>query len=332
MSNKKQKRTVGIIGAGAWGTALALAAHRSGCKVVVWTYEKDHALKMQAENYNSTFLPNIKLPEDFIYTTKYEDLTACDFYILATPAQTIRSVLKSAITIIGTEKPVLLTSKGIEKNTCLLMSQVAQQVSPTLNISVLSGPSFAIDVANNLPTAITLASNSLSAATQLGSYLNTPNFRIYVSTDLIGLQVGGALKNVIALASGIAWGLNLGDNARAALITRGLVEIQRLGLAMGGKRETFMGLSGLGDLLLTCSSKKSRNTSLGIKLAQEKSLQSHGSLAEGLPTAESIQTLAKKYNVSMPICEEVYAFLQGKTTLGTALENLLNRPSLYEEL
>jgi len=331
MSNKLQKKTVGVIGAGAWGTALALTAHRSGCKVIIWTHQEHHALQMRLKNVNEPFLPNIPLPTNFTYTAQYEDLIDCDFYILATPAQTVRSVLENATKIIGLQKPIILTSKGIEKQTHLIMSQVAWEISPHLDISVLSGPSFAIDVAHNLPTAIVLASTSIKKAKTLGSFLTTPNFRIYTSTDMVGVQVGGALKNVIALASGIAQGLNLGDNARAALITRGLVEIKRLGIAMGGQIDTFMGLSGLGDLLLTCSSEKSRNTSLGIKLASKDSTNSENTLAEGMPTAESIHALAKKYKTSMPICEQIYAFLKGKTSLESSIKNLLYKEALQEE-
>ncbi len=333
MTKKPSNKTVGVIGSGAWGTALALTAHRAGCKVILWTNEQEHAKQMQKNNCNDLFLPNVSLPSDFTYTANYADLKNADFYILSTPAQTVRSVLTEFTKIIGSSKPVILTSKGLEKNTCLVMSQVAQEVCPNLPIAALSGPSFAVDVAANLPTAIVIASTDIQLAESLRSYLMTRNFRLYISTDMIGIQIGGALKNVVALATGIASGLDLGDNTRAALITRGLIELQRLGTSMGGKPDTFIGLSGLGDLMLTCSSTKSRNMSLGIKLAKEASNKAHNiqtKLAEGLPTAQSIDALAKKYEISMPICEQVYAFLNGSISLKSAINKLLDRPATQE--
>lgn len=324
-------KSVGVIGAGAWGTALALAAYRAGLRVKLWTYEACHAASMRESRENKEFLPNHPLPEDFFITDDLEALEPCDFYILSTPAQTVRSVLEEFVKKCGYKKPVVLTSKGIEEKTLLLMSQVAEQVCPALPILALSGPSFAVDVAAGLPTAVAVACKDSKLAEAISAVLTSKILQLYATDDVVGVQVGGAIKNVIAIAAGVAWGLELGDNARAALITRGFKELERLGIVMGGKTKTLTGLAGLGDLMLTCSSEKSRNMSLGIILGKESSERRFADkqryLAEGLPTASSVYALLNKYGLSLPMCESVYRFLKGEITLDQAMEGFLGLPA-----
>ena len=330
---------LGIIGAGAWGTALALVAARSGCAVTLGTRNEAQALEITQQHTNHKAFP--KSLGDLIFdqplkaSNDLSFLSSCDAIVLAIPAQSTRTLCRMLHSLLEKPVPLILTAKGIEHNTNVLMGQIVEQECPGTPYAVLSGPNFAREVAANLPTATTIASTNMAVAQQVAGYFSTSTFRPYLSEDVVGVQVGGAVKNVIAIATGIAEGRQLGENARAALITRGLAEIVRLGLAMGGQLETFLGLSGCGDLTLTCSSRQSRNTSYGILLAQQGNIQHqestpHPTLREGVFTAQTILALAHHHQVDLPVCTAVHRIVTHALTVDEVLEDLLNRPLQWE--
>jgi len=326
--------SIGIVGAGAWGTALAIALSRAGRSVTLWVREPDLASSMGKTRENTLHLPGVSLAPSITITADLSALSACQALILATPAQHIRTTCKVLAPYCSTPRPLIIAAKGIELITHRLMSEVVAQEMPSFPIFVLSGPSFALEVAHGLPAALTLASEE--AAEDLAHALSSPSFRLYTTDDIIGTQIGGAIKNVLAIACGIVTGRKMGDNARAALITRGLAEITRLGAALGAKSETLMGLSGLGDLVLTCSSPQSRNMSLGIGLGQGKSLEdilkTHKGVAEGVATAAATLGLAYRHGIDMPVVRAIDRVLRENAHIDDIISEILARPLRHEAI
>jgi glycerol-3-phosphate dehydrogenase (NAD(P)+) len=321
---------VSIIGAGAWGTALALAASRAGLQATLWSISLDEVETINQRHENVYRLPGIALDPSLYATMDPEEASQADLLILAPPAQFMRSTCETFRTIIPPHISLIIASKGIEDGTSLLMSEVIHAHFPQNPLLILSGPSFASDVAKKLPTAVALAAENLALSQKVASLLSSPYFRLYASEDIIGTQVGGACKNIIAIACGIIEGRDLGDNARAALVTRGLNEIARLGCAMGGKLETFLGLSGVGDITLTSLSSQSRNKSFGLALGRgtplDELLSNKKTLTEGVHTVSGTVTLAKKFQVDMPITFALNDLLNEGGDMETLIENLLTRP------
>ncbi|WP_298399906.1 NAD(P)H-dependent glycerol-3-phosphate dehydrogenase [Sphingobium sp.] len=316
----------GVIGAGAWGTALAQLLASDGQDVALWALERDVVDAINGVHENPLYLANIPLSPSIRATGAMADLNACDMLLVVSPAQHLRSVVAQAPAGV----PLVLCSKGIEAGSSLLMSEVAQQAQPTSPIAVLSGPTFAHEVAKGLPTAITLACEDKALGQRLAARIARPSFRPYLSDDVIGAEIGGAVKNVLAIACGVAEGAGLGLNARAALISRGFAEMTRFGLARGARPETLGGLSGLGDLVLTCSSTNSRNFSLGKGLGEGASaaslLSNRRTVAEGAHTAPVLRDAARASGVEMPVVEAVCALLTDAAPLGQVIDALLARP------
>jgi glycerol-3-phosphate dehydrogenase (NAD(P)+) len=327
---------IGVIGAGAWGTALAQAIRGAGREVVIQCHEPEVAEAINTQHENTPFLPNLVLDQGIVATTDLAEATNADAALLVCPAQHLRAVCQAAAPNWKKGVPAVICSKGIENETCLLMSEVVREVLPDVPVSVLSGPSFAKEVAAGLPTAVTLAADSWELSAQLAEALATQTFRIYRSDDVIGAEIGGAVKNVLAIACGIAQGRKLGDNARATLITRGLAEMARLGAAKGAHQETLMGLSGIGDLTLTCSAMQSRNFSLGFALGEGRTLQDildeRNAVTEGVFSASSVTDLARRLDVDMPICTAVDGILNHFADIDGTIKNLLSRALKDEKL
>lgn len=316
----------GVIGAGAWGTALAQTLASDGQPVPLWALEPDVVAAINDRHENPLYLPGVPLSSAILATGAMADLAQCDLLLVVSPAQHMRSVVAQAPAGV----PLVLCSKGIEAGSSLLMSEVAKAAQPTSPIAVLSGPTFAHEVAKGLPTAITLACEDRALGQRLAARIARPAFRPYLSDDVIGAEIGGAVKNVLAIACGVAEGAGLGLNARAALISRGFAEMTRFGLARGARLETLGGLSGLGDLVLTCSSTNSRNFSLGKGLGEGRSaaelLANRRTVAEGAFTAPVLRDAARAEGVEMPVVEAVCALLADAAPLGTVIDALLARP------
>ena len=325
-----QFKTAGVIGAGAWGTALAQVAGWAGLDVLLQAREPEVVESIRARRVNEAFLPGITLDDHVAVTADLADLGACDVILAVPPAQHMRSTLTAFAAHHRPGVPVILCSKGIERGSLKLMTEVLAETLPAAPAAVLSGPSFAGEVARGLPSAVTLACGDEALGEELMWTLSAPGFRPYLATDLIGAEVGGAIKNVLAIACGMAEGRGLGRSAHAALITRGFAEMTRMGVALGGQAETVAGLCGLGDLVLTCSSPQSRNMSLGLALGQgqtvEQALAGKRSVAEGYESAPAVRELAAKTGVDMPISLAVAALLSGETTVEAVIDNLLSRP------
>ena len=321
---------IGVIGGGAWGTALAQVAARRGEPVLLWARESEVVAAINRSRENSRFLAGVALHEAIRATGSLGDLTACDALLVVVPAQHVRAVL--AETVVGT-KALVLCAKGIEAGTQLLVGEVARQLHPLAPVAVLSGPTFAHEVAAGKPTAVTLACADPALGTALADRLAGPALRPYASTDVIGAEIGGAVKNVLAIACGVVEGAGLGQNARAALIARGFAEMVRFGLARGARAETLSGLSGLGDLVLTCSSTASRNFSLGLGLGQGRRatdlLADRVTVAEGAFTAPVLRIAAAAARVDMPVVAAVCALLEG-APVAQVIEGLLARPLARE--
>ncbi|MDE0797159.1 MAG: NAD(P)-dependent glycerol-3-phosphate dehydrogenase, partial [Alphaproteobacteria bacterium] len=296
---------ISIIGAGAWGTALALAARRAGNDVTLWAYEADIVAAINDAHENTLYLPGVTLDPAIRATADLAEAASADALLLAAPAQHMRTTIAPLAGHLPPATPLIVCAKGIEQETLALMSEAVAAIFPQTPVFILSGPTFAADVAAGRPTAVTLAGSDLAAAQVLADRLSSDRFRPYSGDDVIGAQIGGAIKNVLAIACGIAEGRGFGDNARAALVTRGLAELTRLCLAKGGRAETMMGLSGLGDLVLTCTSTQSRNYSLGLALGVGRTLAEilveRHSVAEGVYTASAAVALAAKLGIEMPI-------------------------------
>ena len=326
---------IGILGAGAWGTALAVAARRAGLAVILQAHDAEVASAIDRERRNERYLPGIALDREIRTTTEPADaVEAADAVLLACPAQHLRAVLQTAATAWRQGLPAIICAKGLEQRTGALLGQVVEQTLPDVPVCVLSGPSFAAEVARELPTALTLASTEARWRQSLPEALGTPALRIYSTDDVIGAQLGGAIKNVIAIACGIVAGRGLGDNARAALITRGLAEMARFAAALGARPETLSGLSGLGDLVLTCNALQSRNFSLGLALGEGRTLaevlRERITVAEGVYTASVAVDTAARLDIDMPICAAVDAVLNHGADLEATIEGLLARPRKAE--
>jgi glycerol-3-phosphate dehydrogenase (NAD(P)+) len=323
-------RTAGVIGAGAWGTALAQVAGWAGLDVLLQAREPEVVESLTARRVNELFLPEVVLDSRVSVTAELADLAGCDLILAVPPAQHMRSTLTAFAAHHRPGVPVILCSKGIERGSLKLMTDVLAETIPAAPAAVLSGPSFAGEVARGLPSAVTLACADAALGQALMETLSAPTFRPYLAHDLIGAEVGGAIKNVLAIACGISEGRGLGRSAHAALITRGFAEMTRMGVALGGEAETVAGLCGLGDLVLTCSSPQSRNMSLGLALGQgqtvEQALAGKRSVAEGYESAPAVRELAARTGVDMPISLAVADVLAGETTVPEMIEALLSRP------
>lgn len=318
---------LGVIGGGAWGTALAQVAAVRGAPVLLWAREPEVVESINSAHENNAFLPGQRLSESILATARFDDLHDCDAWLVVTPAQHMRSVLEA---VPRCDKPLILCSKGIEERSGKLLHEVVHEACPQAPIAVLSGPTFAHEVAAGLPTAVTLATDDEQLGGALRNRIALPAFRIYLSDDVSGAEIGGAVKNVLAIACGVVEGKGLGQNARAALIARGFAEMTRFGLACGARRETLAGLSGLGDLVLTCSSTSSRNFSLGKGIGEGRSVSDlmadRRTVAEGAFTAPVLARLARECGIDMPIVAAVHALLSGESEVGEVLEQLLARP------
>jgi glycerol-3-phosphate dehydrogenase (NAD(P)+) len=322
----------GVVGGGAWGTALALLFNRADRRVTLWMRSRDLADQLQKDRENRTYLPNIKIDARIRITADITDLSSCDVLVLAVPAQQTRSVCKVLLPYLGNGKALITTGKGIELVTHKLMSEVISEELPGYPVYVLSGPSFAVEIGRGLPSALTLA--GADGVQAMAHAISSPSCRIYTTDDTIGAQIGGATKNVLAIACGIVVGRGLGENARAALMTRGLTEIIRLGNALGARPQTLMGLSGFGDVVSCCTSTLSRNMSLGIALGQGRdlsdALKSAAGVTEGVATATAVLGLAEMFNVDMPIVSAVETVLHGRASIDDISSSLLSRPLRHE--
>jgi glycerol-3-phosphate dehydrogenase (NAD(P)+) len=325
---------VGIIGAGAWGTALAIVARHAGHPVMLWAREQEVIEAINNRHENETFLAGVELEPMIRATGDPAEAADADLVLFAVPAQFLRPMARDAASGWRPGTAAVICSKGIEHETCALMSEVIAECLPDVPIAVLSGPSFAAEVAREQPTAVTLACADPHLRQAIPATLGTMLFRIYSHDDVIGAQVGGAVKNVLAIACGIVAGRRFGSNARAALITRGLAEMARLAIAKGARPDTLMGLSGLGDLVLTCTTMDSRNYSLGVAIGEGRALNevlaSRRSVAEGVFSAASVGTLARRLGVDMPICFAVDAVLNAGADIDAAIADLLARPPAEE--
>jgi glycerol-3-phosphate dehydrogenase (NAD(P)+) len=324
---------LGVIGGGAWGTALAQVAAAKSRETLLWALEPEVVEAINRRHENPVFLAGVALSPAIRATSDLTELNGCDAWLVVTPAQHMRAVLERAA---DCDKPLVLCSKGIEERSGQLLHEVAKEACPRAGVAVLSGPTFAHEVAMGLPTAVTLASDDAALAKRLLDRLKQPTFRIYVSDDVAGAEIGGAVKNVLAIACGVVEGKRLGQNARAALIGRGFAEMTRFGLALGARRETLAGLSGLGDLVLTCSSTSSRNYSLGVGIGEGRSaadlLGDRRTVAEGAFTAPVLARLARDKGVDMPIVDAVDALVAGRAGVDQMLEALLSRPPRTEAI
>ena len=324
-----------VIGAGSWGTALSLVLHTNGNDVTVWSIVEQEIQMLREKHEHVDKLPGVKLPEDITFTTDLKEaIEGKDYLILAVPSVFTRSTAKSMAPFVKKGQVIVCVAKGIEENTLMTLSDIVEQEIPAADVAVMCGPSHAEEVARKVPTACLIACENEAVAKLVQEEFANPRFRLYTNTDLIGVEIGAALKNVMALAAGMSDGLGFGDNTKAALMTRGMAEMKRLGMAMGGKAETFAGLSGIGDLIVTCTSMHSRNRRAGILLGQGKSLQETldevKMVVEGVNTVQAACQLAEKYHVSMPITQSIYAVLfEGKNVEDAVLE-LMTRDNKAE--
>ena len=326
---------VGIIGAGAWGTALAQSLANSGRDVLLWAREAEVVTSINEQHENSLYLKNVRLNEMIKATHNQDELESCDLFLIVTPAQHIRNTLETMRDILH-EKPFIICAKGIEIESGLLMSEVTEQVIPKAQVGFLSGPTFAAEIARGLPCAVTIAMKDKAMGEKVVAAIGSRTLRTYLTDDIIGAQVGGAIKNVIAIACGVIQGRQMGESARCALITRGLTEMGRLAKALGAQKQTLMGMCGVGDLILTSSSMQSRNFSLGVALGEGKTLEEilgdRIAVTEGIHTAKALQVMAKNNAVDMPISQAVHDFLEDGADIGEIIERVLDRPLRRESL
>ena len=326
----------GVIGAGAWGTALAQVCARAGLEVTLQAREAEVVASVNQAHENALFLPGVALEPAIRAAPDMSALATCDLILAVAPAQHLRSALAALAPHLKPDVPVVLCAKGVEQGSLKLMTEVAAETIPGAPIAVLSGPSFAGEVARGLPTAVTLACDDETLARAIARAIATPTFRPYVAGDMIGAEAGGAVKNVLAIACGVVEGKGLGRSAHASVITRGFAELTRFAVALGARAETLNGLCGLGDLVLTCSSPQSRNMSVGLALGQgrtlEQALAGKLSVAEGVASAPAVRALARKLGVETPICEAVAAILDGELAVDAAIAALLARPLKSEGL
>lgn len=325
-----QLQRIGVVGAGAWGTALAQMLTLAGCNVTIWARKPEVVDEINRHHSNAALLPDVRLEPGVRATVDLGEALAAETVLLVVPAQHARTVAELAAAATQGSRNVVICAKGLEQSTSKFMCDVIAEAWPAAVPAVLSGPSFAIDVARGLPTAVTLASPDPQLGRHLAETLGYRNFRIYWTADMVGTELGGAVKNVLAIAAGIVDGRGLGASAHAALVTRGFAELTRLGAACGARAETLGGLSGLGDLLLTCSSPQSRNMSLGRALGQGQPLHDilgrRRAVTEGVATAAAVVRMAQRLDVEMPIAEAVAAIVDGRIGVEEAIDGLLRRP------
>ena len=317
---------IAVVGGGAWGTALALTCVRAGRKVTLWEADAAHAAHLQRTR-TSKFLPDVTLDDAIVLAGEAAAAAEASAVLLVVPAQAVRAVSQSLAPLIAAKTPVIVCAKGIERGSRKFMTEIVAECMPGAVPAILSGPSFAADVARGLPTAVTLAAGDEELASELAQAIGSARFRPYHSADVRGVEIGGAAKNVLAIAAGIVVGRGMGASAAAALTTRGFSELMRFGRAYGAQPETLMGLSGLGDLILTCSSPQSRNFTFGVNLGRgERADDIHAGLAEGVFTASVLLDMARARDVDMPIATAVVALLDGTMTVDKAIASLLTRP------
>jgi len=327
---------IAVLGGGSWGTALAIQIARANINVCMWDINADHVQRMQQDGSNETHLPGIPFPASLKVSDSLQStIEQAQTLLLVVPSHAMRSFLQSARAYIRADQHIVWATKGLEEGTGKLMHQIiAEEIPDCQSTAVISGPTFAREVAQGLPTAMTAASASRVMAEEIISFLHHDNFRVYSSEDIIGVELGGALKNVLAIAAGVADGLGFGANTRAALITRGLNEIMSIGHAMGAKQETFMGLAGMGDLILTCTDNQSRNRQMGLKLAQgmsvEQAREEIGQAVEGVKTAKEAWQLVQQHGLDCPIIEQAYRVLYENKSPKEALHSLLSRQAKAE--
>lgn len=326
---------VGVLGAGSWGTALALLLHKNGHEVTVWSISKEEVEELSTQREHKSKLPGVKLPEDMKFTNVMEEaILGKDFMVLAVPSPFTRTTARKMKPFVKEGQKIVDVAKGIEESTLMTLSQQIMEEIPQADVAVLSGPSHAEEVGRNLPTTCVIGAKTKETAEYLQEAFMSETFRVYTSSDMLGMELGGSLKNVIALAAGIADGLGYGDNTKAALITRGITEIARLGVKMGGKIESFTGLTGIGDLIVTCASVHSRNRKAGYLIGQGKSMQEAMDevkmVVEGVYSTKAAIKLAKKYEVDLPIIEQVNAVLFEGKNPGEAVKDLMLRDKKIE--
>ncbi len=330
------KRKIGIIGAGSWGTALSLVLANNGYEMDLWIYEKDLFEIIKNKRENQFFLPGFKIPESINPVNSIKEATIDkEILLIVVPTSVIRSVLEQLNSFLNPNCLIINAGKGIENNSLLTIHQIIKEFTQSRHsIATLSGPTFAVEIAKQVPSAIVASSQNNNTAIKVQNLFSNSNFKVFTSTDLIGVELGGALKNVIAIATGISDGLNLGFNTRAALITRGLVEITRIGTALGAKPETFSGLSGMGDLVLTCTGDLSRNRRVGLKLAEgfktDEIVKNMKMVAEGVKTAISAFALKEKLGIQASIIEETYRVIHENKSPLKALQDIMNVPITTE--
>ena len=326
---------ISIIGAGSWGTALAVLLHKNGHKITVWSIVKEEIDMLEKEHEHKDKLPGVKLPEDMVFTTDLESaVKGKEVIVLAVPSPYTRSTSHMMKEFVKEGQIIINVAKGIEENTLLTLSQIIEEELPQAEVAVLSGPSHAEEVGRGIPTTIVVGAGKKETAEYLQNLFMNEVFRVYISPDVLGIELGAALKNVVALAAGIADGLGYGDNTKAALITRGITEIARLGTAMGGRFETFCGLTGIGDLIVTCASMHSRNRRAGILIGKgytmEEAMKEVKMVVEGVYSAKAAMALAEKYNVQIPIIEQVNEVLFNGKSADTAVKDLMIRDKKLE--
>ncbi len=327
--------SIGVIGAGSWGTALALLLYHNGHKVTLWSALEDEVTLLQTKRENPDKLPGVKLPEDMTVTSDLQEaVEGMDMLVLAVPSPFVRSTAQRMKTLVSQEQIIVNVAKGIEESSLMTLSQVIREEIPQARVAVMSGPSHAEEVGKGIPTTIVVGAKSRKTAEYVQGIFMSEVFRVYTSPDVLGIELGAALKNVVALAAGIADGLGYGDNTKAALITRGIAEIARLGTAMGGKVETFAGLSGIGDLIVTCASMHSRNRRAGILIGKgssyEEAMQEVKMVVEGVHCARAALLLAEKYHVALPIIEQVNEVLFHGKRADEAVKDLMLRDKKIE--
>ncbi|MCD8363946.1 MAG: NAD(P)H-dependent glycerol-3-phosphate dehydrogenase [Lachnospiraceae bacterium] len=325
---------IGVIGAGSWGTAISRLLANKGHEVTVWSIVEDEIRMLREEHEHKSKLPGVKLPESIVYTTDLESaVQKKELLVLAVPSVYTRSTSHSMAPYVTDGQIIVNVAKGIEESTLMILTDIIEQEIPQANAAVLSGPSHAEEVGRDIPTTVVAGAKDQKTAEYIQNIFMSETFRVYTSPDMLGIELGGALKNVIALAAGAADGLGCGDNTKAALITRGIAEMARLGITMGGHAETFYGLTGIGDLIVTCASVHSRNRKAGFLIGQGKNMQEAMDevqmVVEGVYSAKAAKTLAQKYDVSMPIVDEVNAVLfDGKTAKEALTELMLRDPKI----
>jgi glycerol-3-phosphate dehydrogenase (NAD(P)+) len=325
-----QKKSIFVIGAGSWGTVLALVLAKNGNPVQIWDQDSAHIKTLQSESCNNRHLPGFMFPHNLEPVSNFlPDPEKVKDVVIVVPCEALEEVLKKIKSFELKSLSLCLASKGLAPDKLCLNHEIVSSVLGNIPVAILSGPSFALEVAKGLPTAVTIASTNTDTCRRFSEHFHNESFRIYSHDDIIGVQIGGAVKNVMAIAAGISDGLGYGANTRAAVITRGLAEISRLGVAMGGRMETFMGLAGLGDLVLTCTDDQSRNRRLGIALAHGKTLKQArdeiGQAIEGVRTVIAVISLAKKYQIDMPISEQIFHLINGDIAPEQAVQALLLR-------